>query len=73
MDKLEKTGESCLTVILALTVVFMLFFAVSNYEANELQVSSKKPKHPMEGVVEKNCIKYKFKCPMMANHVDWVR
>lgn len=77
MDKIEKAGQSFLTGILALTVVFMLFFAVSSYEAKELEVSQKKPKHPMEGVVVKKCKETGIYCPVvdkqMANHVEWGR
>lgn len=73
MDSLYKAGNSFLTGVMALTVVFILFFAVSNQEAKELEVSEKKPKHPMQGVIERKCKETGIYCPVAANHGDWAR
>jgi hypothetical protein len=73
MDKLEKAGDSFLTGVMALTFLFLVFVVVSNQEYKEAVAEEKKPKHPMEGVVKKACIKVGMDCPMMANHGEWGR
>lgn len=66
MDRLEKLGESVLAVTMGLVVVFLLFVHVSEEEYEEtVQIE---PKHPMIGVMAKNCVKYQFKCPVLAGN-----